>query len=383
MRSILALVAAGLFLLCGLGTSQAAVVENFRQGGWNGVAFTDDESGRLSTCVASAGYRSGITLYVQVDSTYSWAIGFSAPHWNMEVGSDIPLQYRIDSGAWQQGVAKATSKDLARMQMPENGYIITRFRRGRTLYVHDGAYNYEFRLTGTSRLMARLAKCVEQNVARYGAAPGMANLKATAPQGGLGQGAPTHVAEAQTAQAETVQTQTIEAQSTTPSTTVSDPQLAVEATQALFNLMGSAGISGLKLIPENQRGEDLKGVHAVAANEARTLVAHIFPAGSYQSQEELMSLIVADSQKKCMDGRFSSGTERINENGRPLYTSYANCEAGDYQLIERVAIAKREAGGIIIYGVADTYAGEGGGNPVSPPELTDPDFYFAAASAAE
>jgi metal-dependent hydrolase (beta-lactamase superfamily II) len=159
--------------------------------------------------------------------------------------------------------------------------------------------------------------------------------------------------------------------------------LAVEATQALFNLMGSAGLSGLKLIPDGQREEDLNGVHAVATNEARTLVAHIFPAGSYQSEEELMSLIVADSQKKCNEGSFSSGTERTNENGKPLYTSYANCEAGDYQLIERVAIAKRKAGGVIIYGVADTYVGEGGGNPVSPPELTDPDFYFAAASAAE
>ncbi|MHA7774403.1 hypothetical protein [Roseibium sp. M-1] len=373
MRSFLALVAAGLWILCSLGNAQAAIVENFRQGGWNGSAFTDDQTGHLSTCVASAAYRSGITLYVQVDTTYNWAIGFSAPHWNMDVGSDIPLQYRIDGGAWQQGVAKATSKDLARMQMPENGYIITRFRRGRTLYVYDGAYNYEFRLTGTSRLMARLAKCVQQNVARYGAAPGAANVAGTAPQGGLGQSAP----------AATTQAQTTQDQATTPSTTASDPQLAVEATQALFNLMGSAGISGLKLIPDGQREEDLNGVHAVAADDARTLAAHIFPAGSYQSEEELMSLIVADSQKKCTEGSFSSGTERINENGRPLYTSYANCEAGDYQLIERVAIAKRKAGGVFIYGVADTYVGEGGGAPVSPPELTDPDFFSAVAGAAE
>lgn len=47
-----------------------------------------------------------------------------------------------------------------------------------------------------------------------------------------------------------------------------------------------------------QREEDLNGLYAVAADSARTLEAHIFPSGSYQSEEELMALIVADSPKK-------------------------------------------------------------------------------------
>ncbi|MBO6890468.1 MAG: hypothetical protein JJ866_00885 [Roseibium sp.] len=359
MRLVKYLGIVGLALFAFVGHAGAAAVDSFRLGGWNGNAFTDDQSGLFTSCVASADYKSGITLYVEVDTNYNWAIGFSAPHWNMDVGSDIPLQYRIDRGGWQQGMAKAETKNLARMQMPQGGYIITRFRRGRTLYVYDGSYNYQFRLTGTSKLMARMAKCVERNVARHGAAP--AQNTATAPSGGLGQNPPSNPSS---------------------STAAADPQLAVEATQALFNLMGSAGISGLKLLPDGQReDEDLNGLHAVAANDARTLVAHIFGAGSYQSENELMSLIIADSQKSC-EGSFSSGSERVNEGGKELYTSYANCEAGDYQLIERVAIVKRNAGGIFVYGVADTYVGEGGGAPVSPPELTDPDFYAAAAAAA-
>jgi len=351
MRLIGMLVAAGLLMVSAADNTRAAVVENFRLGGWNGNAYTDDKSGQFSTCVAAADYRSGITLYVQVDASYNWAIGFSAPHWNLNVGADIPLQYRIDRGAWQHGVAKATSKNLARMQMPPNGYIITRFRRGRTLYVHDGTYDYEFRLTGTSKLMARMARCVERNSARFGVAP---NLGAAQP-----------------------------AKTETPPPAASDPQLAVEATQALFNLMGSAGISGLKLIPDGQRETDLNGLHAVAADDARTLVAHIFAPGSYASEQELMSLAVADSQKACSEGSFSSGSERITEGGKDIYTGYANCETGDHQLIERIAIVKRKAGGVFVYGVADTYVGEGGGAPVSPPELTDPEFYASAAGAAE
>jgi hypothetical protein len=361
MRLYGLLVAVGLFLIANIGQASAAAVDSFRLGAWNGSAFTDDQSGLFSSCVASADYKSGITLYVEVDTSYNWAIGFSATHWNMDVGSDIPLQYRIDRGSWQQGIAKATTKNLARMPMPQGGYIIKRFRRGRTLYVHDGTNNFQFRLTGTSKLMARMAKCVERNVARHGAAPASGNAAATT-SGGLGKNSP--------------------GQSTSPSTTTSDPQLAVEATQVLFNLMGSAGLSGLKLIPDGQReDDDLNGLHAVAANDARTLVAHIFGEGTYGSENELMSLIVADSQKSC-EGSFSSGSERLTEGGKQLYTSYANCEAGDYQLIERIAIVKRNAGGIFVYGVGDTYVGEGGGAPLSPTELTDPDFYAAAAAAA-
>lgn len=363
MRLFRTLAAASLLVSVGVGQTWAATVENFRIGGWNGSAFTDDQSGLFSTCVASATYRSGITLYVQVDTTFSWALGFSSPNWNMEVNSDIPLQYRIDRGDWQQGVAKATSKDLARMQMPQGGYIITRFRRGQTLYVYDGTNNYEFRLTGTSRLMARLARCVEQNSAKYGAAPGMPDTAASNPSGGLGQPAPE--------------------QETAPSSSTNEPQLAVEATQALFNLMGSTGLTGLKLIPDGQREQDLNGLHAVAADDARTLVAHIFSPGSYSSESELMSLIIGDSQKACEKGSFSSGTERISEAGKEIYTSYANCDAGDYQLKERVAIVKRKAGGIFVYGVADTYIGEGGGEPVSPPDLSDGSFFAAAAEAAD
>jgi len=357
------LVLAGMALVLATGNGSAGVVERFRLGSWNGSAYTDDATGRFSNCVASANYRSGIMLLVQVDTTYNWAIGFSAPHWNMKVGDDIPLQYRIDRGAWQQGTAKATSKNLARMQMPPNGYIIKRFRRGRTLYVYDGTSNYQFRLTGTSKLMARLARCVDKNSVRYGAAPGMgsAGLPTPGASGGLGQSQP--------------------AQPATPA--APDPKLAVEATQALFNLMGSAGLSGLKLIQEDQREDNYKGLHAVAGDEARKLVAHIFAPGSYTDENELMSLIVADSQKTCGNGNFSSGTQRVTAGGKEIFASRCACEQGDHELVERVAIVKRNAGGLFVYGVSDTFIGEGGGNPVSPPELADADFNAAAAAAAD
>lgn len=165
MRFFLRLTA-GLKILATCGTAQSGTVETFRMGNWSGNAYTDDKSGLFSICVDFTPYRSGITLHVQVDSSYYLAIGFSAPHWDMKVRENIPLQYRIDRAAWQHGTAKAASKSLTRMQMPENGYILTRFRRGRTMYVYDGIVS--LRVPPDRHLAAVLVKA---------GLPSLANLK--------------------------------------------------------------------------------------------------------------------------------------------------------------------------------------------------------------
>ena len=99
-------------------------VDHFRMGGWLGDAYVDDADNRFSSCVASARYRSGIALSVQVDSAYNWFVGFSSGGWNMTVGTNIPLQYRIDHGEWQQGTGEVRTATMVRMQMPANGYLV-------------------------------------------------------------------------------------------------------------------------------------------------------------------------------------------------------------------------------------------------------------------
>lgn len=348
--------------------AQARSVEHFRLGGWLGDAYVDDANNRFSSCVASAQYRSGIALSVQVDGNYDWYIGFSSSGWNMTVGWNIPLEFRIDRGAWQQGTGEVRTATMVRMQMPVSGYLVHHFRRGRLLQVFDGNNTYEFRLTGTSKLMARLGRCVKINSARYGIAPGSGfNSSAPAP----GSSAPSQPGGAQPGGAQPGRAQNAPA----------GRALQVEATQALFNFMTQAGLSGLKLVPDQDRDDSLKGLYAVAKKDGRTVVVHIFEKGGYASEQDLMAQIIADSAKSC-EGSFQSGTEQTSEAGKALFTSYAHCTSGDTDLVERVAIVPRAAGGIFVYGVSDTYTGTADGPTVSPPELTDPDFYRAAAEAA-
>jgi len=341
----------------GAQVARAGIVDSFQSGGWSVNAYTDDGSGAFDTCVASAAYRSGITMYVQVDTAFNWALGFSAPTWRMTPGAEIPLQYRFDRGPWQQGLAVAASETLARMQMPADGYIVTRFRRGRVMYVYDGAYSYEFRLTGTSRLMQRMVTCVETNAARYpggGTGGGLGQ-----PQAGLSGGSG----------------------GATPGGG-QDGALAIEATQALFNIMSRTGLA-LPLVPDGQRADpDLNGLHAVAASGNRTIVAHVLPPNTYESAQALMSTIVADSAKACAD-LFSSGTAPVTEAGKALLTSVARCDAGDVTTDERVVLVPRAAGGLYIFGVQDIHVGEGGGAVAPLAPLPDASWYAATAAAAQ
>jgi hypothetical protein len=336
---------------------QARIVESFELGNWDGSAFVDDETGRFSTCVGSANYRSGITMLVQIDSNYNWVIGFSSKSWNLDVGSEIPLQYRIDSGAWQSGVGVADFKDLVRMHMPTDGYIITRFRRGRTLYVNDGTQTFEFRLTGTSRLMARLARCVEKNTARYGAGVSMV----PAPSVSAGPAQPGVSADA------------------SKEDNTASPDLAFDAMRFLFDVVSGSGISGLKYIADDKRSEGYEDVHAVVGNEARIVAAHILGEGEYESHQEIMSLMVADSAKRC-EGTFQSGSQSKTMDGTDVLTGFSRCEAGDFELSERYVITDRSAGGVFIIGIADTFAGESSGIP-APAELSDENFAMAAIGA--
>lgn len=339
-------------LISGLVPARAGVVDSFKVGSWHVDAFTNDSTGNFDSCVGIVRYRSGISMSVQVDAKYDWWIGFSAPGWTMTPGEKIQLQYRIDRGPWQVGTAEAVSPELARMAMPTGGYIITRFRRGHTLYVYDGAYNYDFRLTGTSRLMASMARCVETNSRRFGAGAPMASNAAPAP------GA-TPVAEAKQP---------------------ADPQLQIEATQALFNLMGNTGLLGLNLVGEAERDDNTKGIHAVARNDARIVTAHILNQDSFESEQAVLSEMIAKAAKTC-EGDFSSGSSRKTVNDKNLQTGQSECTAGDYELKQRYAVAPRSAGGVYVFALSDIHVGEGGGTAVSPGTQIAAEQFNAAVAA--
>lgn len=355
--------------------SFAGSVETFRVGAWNGEAFVSDQDGSFLSCIATANYRNGISMSIQIDETYGWVLGFGSPHWNLTTGNQFTMQYRIDRSAWFSATATTATPKLVTMPMPYDPTMISRFRRGNKLYVYDGSYTYDFRLTGTSRVVARLSKCVDYHVARTNASKGFGTSTAQS-QPSVSQPAPA----APTATAPATAAPNL---AETTITNDNDPALQLEATQKMFALIGYAGLSDIKLIPSDQLEEELTGYHAVAEGNARLLVTHIVSNSAAMSESQLIESSIAAEEKKC-EGDFESSSGRKTSDGTKIHVGEIRCTEGDFELHERYVIAPRGKGGYYFIGTRDEYMGEGGGAPRSPTDkLDDKAFQTAAINASK
>lgn len=89
MRKIgLAIVALGLLG----GSARAELLAQVALNGvWQGGAYSNDNTHQFNGCTATAPYLSGISMFVTVDRTYGWALGFRSEAWNLQTNQQIPL----------------------------------------------------------------------------------------------------------------------------------------------------------------------------------------------------------------------------------------------------------------------------------------------------
>jgi hypothetical protein len=90
--------------------NQLSVVPFF--GNWTGGAFDDGQTNKFARCIASASYRSGITMYVAIERQKGWSMGFSSQEWNLQPRSQIPLSIIFDGQSPWSGSAIALSPQM-------------------------------------------------------------------------------------------------------------------------------------------------------------------------------------------------------------------------------------------------------------------------------
>ena len=93
-------------------------------GNWKGGAFTNDQTGAFTHCVAGASYDSGIYFMVLIDQSSTWSLGFQHPKWSFTSNQQFPIALTFDgqSPFYVQGVAIGES--LVRVPMPTDSALI-------------------------------------------------------------------------------------------------------------------------------------------------------------------------------------------------------------------------------------------------------------------
>jgi len=158
----------------------AKQISSITQDAWEGGAYTDDNTGLFNHCAASAGYNSGLGLIVSVGRDYNWEIAIVNPAWKLAAGSQHSLGFRIDGGPWLDSPGSASGQTVLEIPMSGDSTLIALFRRGHLLEVAGEGFKSAFDLSGTSRLMATLAGCVQTNLSAEGAPDGNSEADSSA-----------------------------------------------------------------------------------------------------------------------------------------------------------------------------------------------------------
>src|SRR5262249_52110110 len=70
---------------------------SFQAGSWPGTIVYDDKSGSFQDCYITSDYKSGITLYFQIDYDQTFHIAFTHPDWRLTVGDQFSVGLSVDS----------------------------------------------------------------------------------------------------------------------------------------------------------------------------------------------------------------------------------------------------------------------------------------------
>lgn len=132
---------------------------------WYANAYSSDDTGEFSHCAASAPYRNGTTLFVSINNTFDWQIAFLNDAWRLTPNASSVVFIKIDNAPWKSYSALALASDFLVINVPTGEQeMIDLFRFGRTMQIKFDTWEYFFELSGTSKLLVILARCVDDQL---------------------------------------------------------------------------------------------------------------------------------------------------------------------------------------------------------------------------
>lgn len=320
---------------------------------WSGGAFANDQTGQFSACIASATYKSGITMTVMINRAGNWLLGFGDPAWNLQPDTEIPLSITFDGQSPWTGTAKAFNAHMTVVPMALTSTLINSFRGAYQMQIQAAGRTFAFNLGGTSRLMVQLDRCVETQLAiergepppQYAEAPARPLNPTTAP--------------APAAQPETA-------------------SLELEATRIASNLLLQANLPHAHLLTSAETPPQVRGRGAAWMSDDGLGAVEIVSAAVGMDANQVASQLVASDGASCK-GDFASGRSSDLLDDKVITKAFTGCKDSGGTRAYRYFIVQAAASDFIVYALTD----KGGAPPASGNAPTsDARFQAAAVKAA-
>ena len=335
--------------------------------GWSGGAFTDDNTGQFTSCVASASYKSGINFGVLALPNFNWALAFIHPSWSLSQGQKFPIVLSFDGRTSYNVEGAVWSTTMVVVPMPNDSSLIKAFRAARTMSAFAQGNLFQFNLNGTAVLLPSLANCVRIINAGGLAAATNFNIQPNAPSA---QRPAIQQAAAVPSAPAAVQ----------PSRPRGDsPELQLEAMQIASNFILKAALSHPAILGGGERPVWLtSGGVAWKADNATGFVKIVPPEPNLDGLE-VAATIVGNDARDCK-GKFISARNSELVDSAVVFRGMSSCEDGEESDVSEYFIFPRKAGGFVLFSVITPTkpVGGGGGQQLQTREEANANFRKAA-----
>lgn len=155
-----------LVLLCLFATSAGAVeVSSFRAGNWVGGAYASDDTRTFSHCAVSAEYQNNVMLIFGLDLQRELFLGLSHGGWSLAPNRAVDVGMMVDGRIVGQFTGKPIDSVLLFVDLSDAPGIERTLRDGASLRIAAAAESLYFDLSGSSKALDALHRCVDDNLA--------------------------------------------------------------------------------------------------------------------------------------------------------------------------------------------------------------------------
>lgn len=329
-------------------------------GSWSGGAYTDDRTGAFTGCIASAPYKSGITVIVMVGADLTWNLGFSNNNWSLNRGARFPIVLTFDGRAPFNVDGRVISTNSVSVDMPDTSDLIKQFRASTTMSAFAEGNLFQFNLDKTGILLPALVNCV-MTVKRDGVAGARDFV--------LPQRTPAVAARAGSPDT---------GSSLAPASGPSTPELQLEAMEFASNFILKAALNNPRVLSRAETPPTLVNNGAAwRSDDAIGFVRIIPPQGNLKGLD-VASAIVGNDAKECK-GKFASARNSELVDSEVVFRGMSSCEDSERASISQYFILPRKKGGFVLFSVVANLRAEEARNPLR--EEKNKDFRKAALVA--
>jgi hypothetical protein len=307
----IAIAAAFILAATGVARADGVVIRTFHVGAWETSVYADRNTGKITSCIAYADYRSGMFMMLGLGADLRWSMSFGDPRWRFKVGERIPIRYAVDGYQIRSATAVAITTNSVNAMLPQDVAVFDEFRRGQILRVHGGGDVLEFALTSTAALLKELAACVS---------PPRPALTASAPKLRDPASAPT---------AKSAENQ-------------------VEAMAIATDVLQAAGFKGFRFLRGKEVPEGLRDSDAVWSMDAGIGTIRIVEDDGTKF-DAIKTFLISSDAAACK-GSFASGSKPATETEAAMV--FTGCETDGSKVHISYFVVDRKDGGKYVFALA-------------------------------